>query len=240
MSLVNESTDDIAPGLVFAYRQARYVVDLPGASCVLRVHAASAALGALMHERNMTTAAFLTAANPRSMPLASTDNARAQRALESDVAALGCPVLHGRGEDPSGGWAAEPSLLALGISLGKAAELAMRYQQNAFLWIASPEAFCTLRLLRALSAPSDRELAAWRGTLPPDEASAAREHPRAELAWLMSVPADERRHWLLPQQWDMNVPWPLARPDGAVMHAGTELDRQFRLAAAGLGPMLIG
>lgn len=237
MDLTHPDNDGIAPGQLLAYRQARYVVASCEVECVLQIHVASAGLAAFMRERSISTAAFLTAANPHSTPCSASDNAHAQHALQADLDALGCLTLVGRGEDPSGCWPPEPSVLALGIGPGEAAQLAIRYRQNAFVWIATPDAFCTLRLMRPLAVPCADDLAAWCALLPADEADAARQRSPMELAWLMSVSDIERRHWLLPQGWDLNRPWPLARPDGTVMHAGTELDRQFRLAAAGLGPM---
>jgi hypothetical protein len=54
-----------------------------------------------------------------------------------------------------------------------------------------------------------------------------------DQAWLMSVSAAEQAHWLDPNSWDLNKPWPLAKPDGSAMGIGTELDRVFKLIAAG-------
>ncbi len=50
----------------------------------------------------------------------------------------------------------------------------------------------------------------------------------------MSTPALEQAHWLAPEQWDLNKIWPLARPDGTAMGIGTEMDRMFKLIAAGI------
>ena len=50
----------------------------------------------------------------------------------------------------------------------------------------------------------------------------------------MSVPEQEVEHWLNRETWNLNAPWPLARPDGSAMGVGTELDRVFRLIQAGV------
>jgi len=50
----------------------------------------------------------------------------------------------------------------------------------------------------------------------------------------MTVSEGEREHWLFPQYWDLNKPWPLATPDGTAISAGTEMDRMFKLTASGL------
>ena len=62
----------------------------------------------------------------------------------------------------------------------------------------------------------------------------ARQKPYSELAWIMSAPVQEIHHWLNNESWDLNTPWPLARPDGSAMGVGTELDRVFRLIHAGV------
>ena len=49
----------------------------------------------------------------------------------------------------------------------------------------------------------------------------------------MTVSEGEQAHWLSPTDWDLNKPWPLAKPDGSSMGIGTELDRIFKIIAAG-------
>ena len=49
----------------------------------------------------------------------------------------------------------------------------------------------------------------------------------------MSVTNSEQKHWLDTDSWDLNKVWPLAKPDGSAMGIGTELDRVFKLIAAG-------
>jgi hypothetical protein len=55
-----------------------------------------------------------------------------------------------------------------------------------------------------------------------------------DQADLMTVSDAERRHWLFPSTWRLDQPWPYARPDGSAMGIGTELDRNFKLIAAGM------
>jgi hypothetical protein len=55
-----------------------------------------------------------------------------------------------------------------------------------------------------------------------------------DVKWLMTISETEMEHWLFPQYWDLNQPWPLATPDGTAISAGTEMDRMFKLRASGL------
>ena len=89
-----------------------------------------------------------------------------------------------------------------------------------------------------LKVPDDQELAAWRASLPVEQAETAAQLSPREQAALMSVPDAELSHWLQPQLWDYGQPWPLTRPDGSAMGAGTELDRVFKLIAAGAGAVI--
>ena len=54
----------------------------------------------------------------------------------------------------------------------------------------------------------------------------------------MSTSIKEQLHWLDIDSWDLNRPWPLAKPDGSAMGIGTELDRMFKLIAAGQSRMV--
>ena len=50
---------------------------------------------------------------------------------------------------------------------------------------------------------------------------------------MISVSELEQKHWLDSESWDLNELWPIAKPDGSSMGIGTELDRIFKLIAAG-------
>lgn len=105
-----------------AYRNARYRVDDGGAVFDMRVGRPCEPLRALMTRRGVREAAFLTACNPGSAPRSDADNRAAQVRLRAAL-------------DPEGIWPPEPSLLVLGIERERAAALARRFRQNAFVWL---------------------------------------------------------------------------------------------------------
>jgi hypothetical protein len=100
---------------------------------VLRVGEPSAVLDELMRTEGATTAAFLTAANPRGEQRSDTENGVANAALQNFVATAGYPHYWGEGRDPFGSWA-EPSFLVIGIYRANAEALGQLFEQNAIVF----------------------------------------------------------------------------------------------------------
>ena len=225
----------VHPLLLVAYRAANYAVFGPdGREFVLRIATVSRELVRHMLAAGNSSAAYLTAFNPYSEPRARDENLASQMELEEELSSLNLMMLRGEGRDASGEWPPEPSVLALGISCHDADRLARQFQQNAYVWVASASGLASLRLMQPLLIPDSAELAAWRAGLSAAEATAAERKLPREQALLMSAPADQLAHWLFPETRDLANPWPLTLPDGGTMGAGSEMDRMFRLVAAGL------
>ena len=124
-------------------------------------------MAALLDEYAATSAAFVTAANPRGERRGAAQNLAAAAALE---ASLAHPFLRGEGRDPQGLWPAEPSLLVIGIGRGEAAALGRALRQNAIVAIergAAPE----LVLLAKLRLVLDTQV--WLDWLVFDDPSTA-------------------------------------------------------------------
>lgn len=115
-----------------AYKKADYVV-FADQQVVLRVGEASAALDELINAEGATTAAFVTAANPRGEKRSESENGAANTALQNFVAAAGYPHYSGEGRDPRGGWS-EPSFLVIGIYRANAEALGKLFEQNAIVF----------------------------------------------------------------------------------------------------------
>jgi hypothetical protein len=118
--------------LLRIYRDADYVV-FGDRRLVLRVGERNAEFDELLHAEGKTSAAFITAANPRGEKRSDVENGVANAALQSCVAGAGYAHYRGEGREPSGGWS-EPSLLVIGISRANAAALARRFEQNAIVF----------------------------------------------------------------------------------------------------------
>lgn len=136
----------ISAKLAKAYHQAHYVIHIEGGDIELKVGQASPELAALMHKHDTQSAAFLTAYNPFSVLLSTEENVRNHNALIADINTLGLKWIAGEGLDISNLWSSEPSVLALGISLQNAENLADQYKQNAFLWVARVDGLVRLNL----------------------------------------------------------------------------------------------
>jgi len=115
-----------------AYRNADYVV-FADRQVVLRIGEPSAVLDELIGAEGATSAAFVTAANPRGEQRSDTENGVANAALQSFVAAAGYPHYWGEGRDPYGSWA-EPSFLVIGIYRANAEALGQLFEQNAIVF----------------------------------------------------------------------------------------------------------
>jgi hypothetical protein len=228
------ATKTVHPNLVQAYREAIYIVNEGDDAIALKVGEVSPALAALMHVHKATTAAIITAYNPYSEIQPSADNERKQAALVAELKATVAICFDAIGSDPEGEWEPEASTLALGISLVEAERLADQFGQNAFIWINTSDAFVSLRLRFAIGEPKQEEIQDWIATLPEPLQAEAQARTIKEQALLMSVPRIEQLHWLNPNGWDLNRVWPLACPDGSAMGIGTEMDRMFKLIAAGI------
>jgi hypothetical protein len=228
------ATKTLHPNLVRAYREAIYIVNEGDDAIALKVGEVSPALAALMHVHKATTAAIITAYNPYSEIQPSAENERMQAALLAEIKPKSITCFDAIGSDPEGEWEPEASTLALGISLVEAERLADQFGQNAFIWINTADAFVSLRLRFAIGEPKQEEIQDWIATLPEPLQAVAQARTIKEQALLMSVLRNEQLHWLNPNGWDLNQVWPLACPDGSAMGIGTEMDRMFKLIAAGI------
>ena len=121
-----------------AYRNADYVV-FADRTVVLRIGEPNAELDALIAAEGATTAAFVTAANPRGEGRSDEENGVANAALQSFVAAAGYPHFWGEGRDPFGSWA-EPSFLVIGIYRANAEALGQLFEQNAIVFCEAGKA----------------------------------------------------------------------------------------------------
>lgn len=138
---------EISQELIEAYRATLFRCGEGSDAFVLRIGAHSAALEDLYTAAGVSTAAYVTAFNPRSEAQSADVNAIAHARLGTELAATGYRLVEGAGEDPEGPWPAEQSYLVLGMQLEAAQEVGRRYGQNAIVW-AGADAVPTLILLR--------------------------------------------------------------------------------------------
>ena len=130
----------ISKKLIKAYESADYFI-FADPEFVLKIGEPSARLDALLEQEGATTAAFVTAANPRSKKKSAAQNASALSALDQLITASGYPWRAAEGREPDGSWA-EPSRLVIGIYRENAEALGRLFGQNAIVFVekgAAPE-----------------------------------------------------------------------------------------------------
>ncbi|TJZ76332.1 DUF3293 domain-containing protein [Chitiniphilus eburneus] len=116
-----------------AYRATRYVV--PSLALALRIGATHADLDAVLQRHGVRSWAFVSACNPYSAAqLCAHENLARHQNLIDVVRQSGWVCFEGAGEPRGGDWAAEPSLLILGIARGDAMALGERFEQNAVVF----------------------------------------------------------------------------------------------------------
>lgn len=122
--------------MIEAYLATEYRIGEPSRFVVLigRRHHGLAAL--LAGRNQLPCAAILTAWNPLSQRTRRSENERAQARLIRELDRQQLPHFPGYGADSAGKWPVEDSRLVLNVKLKGAAELARRFRQNGFVWIA--------------------------------------------------------------------------------------------------------
>jgi hypothetical protein len=122
--------------LLTAWRRTHYTATTPAGTLVLHIGEPSAALDQLLDSHDCLDWAYLTACNPDSRMLSAEANRRRQQALESRLAREGLVFHRGTGipdAEHDAHWPPEASVLVLDIDVDRAARLAWRYGQLAFV-----------------------------------------------------------------------------------------------------------
>jgi hypothetical protein len=136
--------------LIQAFLETHYRVHQHGPDApplTLRVGEASPDLVALHRTHSVDCSAFLTAYNPFAQKVDDASNLQKQEALKQEVSRRSLTFLPGKGQHPTNGWPAEPSVLVLGLSFEAAKVMGRKYEQAAIVWIG-PQAVPELVLLQ--------------------------------------------------------------------------------------------
>lgn len=137
----------VSAPLAQSYRQARYVV-LTSRPLAFRIDQQNPLLARCLSDNGVSTAGFVTAANPGSILRSREWNDAAMDTLRGRVERMGYPWLPGVAEDPAQAWPDEPSLLIPGIGRQQTLALGAAFGQNAVVWI-DPTGLPTLVWTRA-------------------------------------------------------------------------------------------
>jgi hypothetical protein len=122
----------ISDVLIDAYTSTNYVVESKP-NFTLRVGSQCEELARLYGKAVVNTACFITAYNPFSVLLTTTHNVARQAELLNDLDALKLKFVFGYGQSNDLDWK-ESSVLILGITYSESMKLAVKHEQNAFIW----------------------------------------------------------------------------------------------------------
>ena len=137
--------------LAAAYLRARYRVESAEGPFTLRIGEYCTELQR-WHERwAVSQSAFISAANPFSVPTDAEQNAAAHERLLKRLAMAGLHAVPGTGLDPDGRWIPERSVLVAGIAEASALRLAAAFNQYAIVF-ADADAVPRLCFTAAFSA----------------------------------------------------------------------------------------
>ena len=119
--------------LIQVYRETHYRVDGPlGLTLLVDTH--SPELAALHLKHGVACSAFITACNPNSIALSEGANIKLQADFGVELQNRGFDYLLGIGQHPDNDWPGESSYLVLGLAIQAAKALAIKLEQNAFIW----------------------------------------------------------------------------------------------------------
>ncbi len=119
------------------YKNAIYVV-LSSPSIRFQIGKSTQELTALLGKHQATTAALITACNPKGIKTIEDDNQRRMTDLKIDMESLNLPFYPAYGANLDESWK-EESFLVLGIDQSAAIAMGHKYQQNAIVWINERE-----------------------------------------------------------------------------------------------------
>ncbi|HEY6240563.1 MAG TPA: DUF3293 domain-containing protein [Burkholderiales bacterium] len=123
----------VTPELIAAYEKALYVV-LGKPELLIRIGEPNADLDELLEAEGATTAAYITAANPRGEAVSAWKNEIANAALVRSQTEAGYRCFEGEGRDPQGRWTPERSVLVVGIARAQAESVGRAFGQNAIVF----------------------------------------------------------------------------------------------------------
>ena len=121
------------PKLQEVYLNTSYWVEEVKRPFKIRIGKSNPQLENLLVGYGATSWAYITAFNPRSIPLTFEENERQHVELLHATQRLGCRTLGGHGVGDEGVWPPEKSLLILGIDRYGAYELGRHFGQNAII-----------------------------------------------------------------------------------------------------------
>lgn len=119
--------------LLAAYRNTDFIIQAPDGELTMRCEHDNAAIDDLLVRLGKGNSAFITAHNPGSVKLKSSENAQRHQQLLHEVKRIGRPHFPGRGVARDSNWDPEESVFIVGIPKTEAQELGRAFGQIAIV-----------------------------------------------------------------------------------------------------------
>jgi hypothetical protein len=124
----------LPPGLVMAYMETDYVLDIDDEECVVRVQGeVPERLAKYLESNKAESWTIISAYNPYSLELSTAENQRRHGLLQELLTGLQYKCYPAVGRSAAGDWE-EPSLLVLDLSYDMARSLGTVFEQNAVVF----------------------------------------------------------------------------------------------------------
>ncbi|MCF7353902.1 DUF3293 domain-containing protein [Vibrio sp. CK2-1] len=120
--------------LIETYQKTCYRVDIDGQVFELFIEQPNSPFAACCQQNKIQQWAIITAYNPYSNSTSEPLNQQANIALSNELQALGYEFYRGDGVPDSSEWSIEKGFWIANIELAIAKKLAIKYQQNAFVF----------------------------------------------------------------------------------------------------------
>ncbi|MDN3652692.1 DUF3293 domain-containing protein [Thalassotalea ponticola] len=121
--------------LLNAYLQTDYIIDDEIGLWVMNIGQKEPTLSRYLHRFDQPTAAFLTAYNPMSKRLTEAQNEQRHKQLIASLNKQNMKYLTGYGAGKDDSWPAEKSVFILNITKQQADQLALEFEQAAYVWV---------------------------------------------------------------------------------------------------------
>jgi len=226
-------------------RSERYTVEIPrntntviqknNRTFSLSINKINATFCELMKANHYQSATFISSCDPYENALGDIPNTTRHQLLRDYLSTSGLVYFEALtdGVDQLGWYKGQRQCFVIfDIPKSFADKLADKFHQNTYARVPNPVGYLRLEIRQPIHAPYYSLIDIWLLAFKGETLRAAQNLAPNDMASIMSVPPAEQIHWLHPEKWDLNVPWPLSTPEGDFKSVGTEWDRLTRLHKA--------
>lgn len=226
-------------------RSERYLIEVTGnknatiqkcnRTIELSINRINAAFSEFMKANRYSSASFISSCDPYENEMGDIPNVTRHQLLHDYLSSSGLNYLEALtdGVDQLGWYKGQRSCFVIfDIAKDSSDKLADKFHQNTYARVPNPIGYLRLEIRQPIHTPYYSLVDIWLMAFKGESLRAAKSLSPHNMTCIMSVPPAEQLHWLHPEKWDPNSPWPLTTPEGEFKTVGTEWDRLTRLHKA--------